>query len=100
MTHSGAMIPAAGGPMLKSTLSLEYLHTGSKRSRPAKAILAGMNRRDFIQYLGAALAWPAATRADDSTRIYRIFWVSTDSQPDPFLEGFREGMRARGYVEG
>jgi len=59
-----------------------------------------MNRRDFIQYLGAALAWPAAARAKDSTRIYRIFWVSTDSQPAPFLEGFREGMRARGYVEG
>jgi putative tryptophan/tyrosine transport system substrate-binding protein len=59
-----------------------------------------MNRRDFIKYLGAALAWPAAARAEDSTRIHRIFWVSTDSQPDPFLEGFREGMRARGYVEG
>ena len=36
----------------------------------------------------------------DSTRVYRIFWVSTDSQPDPFLAGFREGLRARGYVEG
>jgi putative ABC transport system substrate-binding protein len=25
---------------------------------------------------------------------------STQSQPDPFLDGFREGLRARGYVEG
>lgn len=46
------------------------------------------------------MAWPAAAFAEDSTRVYRIFWVSTDSQPDPFLAGFREGLRARGYVEG
>jgi putative tryptophan/tyrosine transport system substrate-binding protein len=59
-----------------------------------------MDRRDFIAFLGAAMAWPAAARAEDSTRVYRIFWVSTDSQPDPFLAGFREGLRARGYVEG
>jgi putative ABC transport system substrate-binding protein len=46
------------------------------------------------------MAWPAAAFAGDSTRVYRIFWVSTQSLPDPFLDGFREGMRARGYVEG
>ncbi len=28
-----------------------------------------------------------------------ILWVSTEAQPDPFIEGFREGMRTRGYVE-
>jgi putative ABC transport system substrate-binding protein len=49
---------------------------------------------------GAAMAWPVVARAEDSTRAYRIFWVSTQSQPDPFLDGFREGMRARGYIEG
>ncbi|HXO70169.1 MAG TPA: ABC transporter substrate-binding protein [Bradyrhizobium sp.] len=32
--------------------------------------------------------------------MYRIFWVSTQSLPDPFLDGFREGLRGRGYVEG
>ena len=46
------------------------------------------------------MAWPAAAFAHDPTRVYRIFWVSTQSQPDPFLDGFREGLRARGYVEG
>ena len=50
--------------------------------------------------VGAALAYPATARAQDSTRVYRIFWLSTQSQPDPFLDGFREGLRARGYVEG
>jgi putative tryptophan/tyrosine transport system substrate-binding protein len=59
-----------------------------------------MRRRDFIRLAGAAMAWPAVALAEDSTRVYRIFWVSTQSLPDPFLDGFREGMRARGYVEG
>src|SRR4051812_14687770 len=84
----------------KSTLSADVLNAGAKPRTPASAILAGMRRRDFIALLGAAMAWPAAARAKDSTRVYRIFWVSTQSLPDPFLEGFREGMRARGYVEG
>ncbi|MBR1196061.1 ABC transporter substrate-binding protein [Bradyrhizobium sp. AUGA SZCCT0240] len=59
-----------------------------------------MKRRDFITLVGAAMAWPVAALAHDPTRVYRIFWVSTGSQPDPFLDGFREGLRARGYVEG
>jgi putative ABC transport system substrate-binding protein len=59
-----------------------------------------MNRREFIALVGAGMAWPVVAQAQDSTRIYRIFWVSTQSQPDPFLDGFREGLRARGYVEG
>jgi putative tryptophan/tyrosine transport system substrate-binding protein len=59
-----------------------------------------MKRRDFIAFIGAAMACPAAALAQDSTRVYRIFWLSTQSQPDPFLDGFREGLRARGYIEG
>jgi len=38
--------------------------------------------------------------AQQPARTYRILWVSTASQPDPFLDGFREGLRARGYIEG
>src|SRR5258708_8371342 len=59
-----------------------------------------MRRRDFITLVGGALAWPLAAHAQAPTKLYRIFWVSTETQPDPFLEGFREGLRARGYVEG
>src|SRR5258707_3110141 len=59
-----------------------------------------MRRRDFITLVGGALAWPLAAHAQAPTKLYRIFWVSTEAQPDPFLEGFREGLRARGYVEG
>jgi len=46
------------------------------------------------------MTWPRVARAQQATRVYRIFWVSTESQPDPFLDGFREGLRERGYVEG
>lgn len=59
-----------------------------------------MRRRDFIACVGGALAWPAAAFAQQSAKTYRILWVSTASQPDPFLEGFREGLRAHGYIEG
>ena len=59
-----------------------------------------MRRRDFIALAGGALAWPLVARAQEATKLHRILWVSTQSQPDPFFEGFREGLRAQGYFEG
>lgn len=59
-----------------------------------------MRRRAFISFVGGAMAWPLVARAEKSTGRHRIFWISTDSQPDPFLDGFREGLRERGYIEG
>ena len=59
-----------------------------------------MRRRDFITLAAGALAWPIAARAQEAVRLYRILWLSTASGPDPFLDGFREGLRALGYVEG
>lgn len=59
-----------------------------------------MKRREFIVLIGGGLVWPAIARAQDGAKLHRIFWVSTASEPDPFLDGFREGMRALGYVEG
>src|SRR5215468_1762321 len=59
-----------------------------------------MRRRDFIALAGVAVMCARATRAQQPIKVYRIFWVSTGSQPDPFLDGFREGLRERGYVEG
>ena len=57
-----------------------------------------MRRRDFIALVSGAMTWPGVARAQKKP--YRILWVSTGSQPDPFLDGFREGLHARGYVEG
>ncbi|MBR0705824.1 ABC transporter substrate-binding protein [Bradyrhizobium liaoningense] len=59
-----------------------------------------MKRREFILLIGGGLAWPAIARAQGGAKLHRIFWVSTQSEPDPFLDGLREGMRALGYVEG
>src|SRR6516164_467246 len=59
-----------------------------------------MRRRDFIALAGGAVTWASAARAQQPKKVYRIFWVSTESEPDPFLDGFREGLRERGYVEG
>jgi putative ABC transport system substrate-binding protein len=39
-------------------------------------------------------------RADNAARVHRILWLSTAVEADPFLEGFREGLSALGYVEG
>jgi putative ABC transport system substrate-binding protein len=59
-----------------------------------------MKRREFITLLGgAAVAWPFAIQAQ-TAKLRRIFWVSTESPPDPFVDGFREGLSERGYVEG
>ena len=59
-----------------------------------------MRRRDFIALAVGALAWPIAARAEEISRVHRILWLSTASGPDPFLDGFREGLRSLGYVEG
>ena len=58
-----------------------------------------MRRRDFIALAAGALAWPIVARAEDA-RVYRILWLSTAAGPDPFLDGFRDGLRTLGYVEG
>src|SRR5262245_44038557 len=62
-----------------------------------------MRRREFLALTvgsAAALVSPEAAYTQQPTKVHRIFWVSTESQPDPFLDGFREGLRGRGYVEG
>ena len=60
-----------------------------------------MDRRAFIGTLaGGILAVPRATTAQQPGKPPRIGWLSAGSQPDPFLEGFRDGLRKLGYVEG
>jgi len=60
-----------------------------------------MQRREFITLLGASAAvWPLAGYAQQGTKVHFILWVSTEAQPDPFIAGFRQGMKDRGYAEG
>jgi putative ABC transport system substrate-binding protein len=58
-----------------------------------------MDRRQFIAATTASVCLPSLTRAQQN-RVYRIFWVSTESQPDPFVDGFREGLRAFNLLDG
>jgi putative ABC transport system substrate-binding protein len=51
-----------------------------------------MRRRTFIAGIAIGFASVALSA--------RILWLSTEAQPDPFVEGFREGLRNHGYVDG
>src|SRR5438105_7258021 len=57
-------------------------------------------RRSALLALAAIALLPRAARAQRARAPHRIGWLSTDQQPDPLLDGFREGLRNYGYVEG
>ncbi|HEX2727853.1 MAG TPA: ABC transporter substrate-binding protein, partial [Beijerinckiaceae bacterium] len=59
-----------------------------------------MQRRTFIALLGSLAACADAARAQHPEKTRVILWVSTEAEPDPFIAGFREGMKERGYEEG
>ncbi len=60
-----------------------------------------MRRREFIALIGStAAAAPLAAWAQPAPKTHFVLWVSTEAQPDPFIDGFREGMREHGFVEG
>lgn len=61
-----------------------------------------MRRRDFIVgFAGAAVARPAAARAEQPAKVPRIAFLLMNNPFDsPELEAFRQGLRAHGYVEG
>jgi len=50
--------------------------------------------------MAAAALAPRPAAAQAARAVPRIGWISTDREPDPFLDGFREGLRQHGYVEG
>jgi putative tryptophan/tyrosine transport system substrate-binding protein len=69
-----------------------------------------MRRRKFITLLGgAAAAWPLATRAQETGRVYRVALVFTTSPVSemagsdpihPLARSFLQGLRALGYEQG
>ena len=65
--------------------------------------MLGIGRRQFITLLGgAATAWPLAARAQQRDRLHRIGMLDNTSAElnAANLDGFRQGMRELGYVEG
>src|SRR5262249_38099875 len=60
-----------------------------------------IRRRKFLATPGsAAAAWPLATRAHQPVKPFRIGYLSATSAPDPYMDVFRQGMGAVGYLEG
>jgi putative ABC transport system substrate-binding protein len=59
-----------------------------------------LDRRAFLAGMAAALVPCSAGAQLQRTSPHRIGWISTEAQPDPFVGGFREGLRQHGYLEG
>ena len=63
-----------------------------------------MSRREFISFLGGAVVWPFAVRAQITTNVQRvgILDVSTAGgySDQHYWKAFRDHMRTLGYVEG
>jgi putative ABC transport system substrate-binding protein len=58
-----------------------------------------MDRRRFLlTALAGVCTAPVAAEAQVGN-VHRIGWLSTEGRPDPFVEGFREGLHRLGYVE-
>jgi putative ABC transport system substrate-binding protein len=60
-----------------------------------------MRRREFITLLGgAAVAWPLATRAQESGRTYRIGFLLPSLRESPAVVALFDELRLNGFVEG
>ena len=60
-----------------------------------------IRRRDFITLLGgAAAAWPLAGLAQEAGKVRRIGFLRVGEPPAAFIDGFRQGLREVGLVEG
>jgi len=68
-----------------------------------------MKRRQFILLLGGAAAFPFASRAQQTNKVYRVGWLfsavplkdMSGSDPiDPVSNAFVHGLRDLGYIEG
>jgi putative ABC transport system substrate-binding protein len=57
-------------------------------------------RRQLVVGAGAALLVPRRGAAQPAKAPPRIGWLSTDREPDPFLDGLREGLRRHGWEDG
>jgi putative ABC transport system substrate-binding protein len=61
-----------------------------------------VRRREFITLVGCVASWPLAARAQQSSKVFRIGYVSplaANSLPKR-LDAFRAGLRDLGYEEG
>ena len=60
-----------------------------------------MHRRRFLlTSVAGALAAPRATEAQQTGKTHRIGFLRNGPPPKTFIDGFRQGLRELGYVEG
>ena len=59
-----------------------------------------MKRREFITVLVSAAAWSRTTDAQPLKQMHRIGFLRVGPPPASFVDGFRQGLREQGYVEG
>jgi putative ABC transport system substrate-binding protein len=60
-----------------------------------------MRRREFVTYVGGAVAWPVVARAQQPA--VPLIGFLNSASPDsyaPELAGFRQGLHDVGYTEG
>jgi len=65
--------------------------------------MSSMKRRGFLSVVGVAaiVAWmPLAADAQQPTKLPRIGWLGNLAATAPVYDGFRQGLRELGYVEG
>jgi putative ABC transport system substrate-binding protein len=58
-----------------------------------------MKRREFIAFLGCIAQWPMATKAQTSSKVYRIGFI-TAGRGRNIKNFFEEALRALGWIEG
>lgn len=61
-----------------------------------------IRRRDFVTFLGTAIACPTVVQAQRAERGRRVAWLGLGRPdgPSPYLESLRAGLRETGWVEG
>ena len=60
-----------------------------------------MDRRAFLAGTAGLLAAPLAAGAQQQGKVYRLGYLSSGtSTSNLFVEGFREGLRELGWIEG
>jgi len=59
-----------------------------------------VKRREFIAFISGAAVWPVAAGAQPDVRMRRIGFLRVGPPPAAFIDGFRDGLRELGLVEG
>ena len=59
-----------------------------------------MRRREFIALVGGAVVAYRTLVAQQPGKVSRVGFLRVGPPPPRFVEGFRQGLRELGYVEG